>query len=96
MTPEQQLIFDWIGTVPVLVPNWDKRLHQMYDELNAKWFDKSLPPISNNFVCEFCDMPRDTAGIYMDDKDAAAQSTTWRRCGDRIPIPIELAKISRD
>jgi hypothetical protein len=95
MTAEQQLIFDWIGTVPVLVPNWEKRLPQMYNELNAKWFDKSLPPISDNFVCEFCDMPRDTAGIYIDEKDAAAQSTAAVKIRPGIRINSGL-KILRD
>jgi hypothetical protein len=76
MTPEHQLILEWIGTVPVLVPNWEKRLPLMYEDLNAKWFENSLPPISDEFVCEFCDMPRDTTVIYIDEKDAAEQSTS--------------------
>src|SRR3979490_3079119 len=95
MTDEQQLIFDWIGSVPVLVPNWEKRLPQMYDVLNAKWFDKSLPLISYNFVCEFSEMPRDTAGIYIDEKDAVAQSTVDVKIRPGIRINSGL-KILRD
>jgi len=75
MTGEQQLIFDWIGSLPVAVPNWEKRLPQMYEELNAKWFNGAAPILGSTFVCEFCEMPRNTAGIYIDAKRAEAQST---------------------
>jgi hypothetical protein len=74
MTKEQQLIYDWIGTLLVVVPNWDKRLPEMYDSLNKSFFSNSLPPISSDFVCEFCEMPRETGGIYLDAKRAAALS----------------------
>lgn len=86
MNDEQKLIFDWIGTLPVLVPQWEKRLPLLYQELNAKWFQGSLPTLTNNFVCEFCEMPQDTAGMYLDGKAAEAQSTpeTKIRPGIRI------------
>jgi hypothetical protein len=75
MTGEQQLIFDWIGNLPVLVPNWEKRLPMLYEELNATWFDGTLPELTDTFVCEFCDMPQDSAGIFIDAETAAMRST---------------------
>jgi hypothetical protein len=74
MTDEQRLISDWVGTLPVVVFDWDNLLPRMYDSLNAKWFNGSLPPISSAFVCEFCDMPRETAGICIDPARAAKVS----------------------
>jgi hypothetical protein len=75
MTGEQQLIFDWIADLPVRVPNWEKRLPMMYEELNMKWFDGTLPELTDDFVCEFCDMPRDSAGIFIDAETAEMRST---------------------
>lgn len=92
MTDEQKLIFDWIGNLPVAVPNWDERLPKMYQECNAKWFDDSLPALGEDFVCEFCEMPRNTAGIFIDTKKAEAQSTaeTRIRSGIRINAALQV------
>jgi hypothetical protein len=75
MTDEQQIIFDWIGMLPVVVSNWEKRLPMMYEEFNGKWFDGRLPKLSVSFICEFCDMSRDSAGIFIDAETAMLQST---------------------
>ena len=66
MTDEQKLIFEHMDMEPVPVFDWKSELPEMYDRLNAKWFNNSLPPISAVFVCEFCDMPREFAGICID------------------------------
>ncbi len=50
MTDEQQLIFDWIDGLPVIVPNWGIKLPKMYRELNAKFFGNRARPLSANFV----------------------------------------------
>jgi hypothetical protein len=71
MTDEQKLIWDWIGMLPVRVFDWNEALPKLYDSLNANWFKNSLPPISDAFVCEFCDMPRETVGISIDAVRAA-------------------------
>ena len=75
MTEEQRLIYEWIGELPVLVPNWEKRLPEMYEELNETLFQGSLPALGDDFVCEFCEMPQDTSGIFISQKHAAQQST---------------------
>jgi hypothetical protein len=75
MTDEQKLIFDWIDNLPVRVFDWDELLPMIYDSFNARWFNNSLPPISDAFVCEFCDMPSETAGICIDAGRAANVST---------------------
>jgi hypothetical protein len=74
MSDEQKLIFDWIDNLPVRVFDWDELLPKIYDSFNAQWFNSSLPPISDAFVCEFCDMPRETAGICIDAARAAKVS----------------------
>jgi hypothetical protein len=66
MTNEQKLIWEWIGMLPTRIFDWNEVLPKMYDSLNAKWFKSSLPPISDSFVCEFCEMPRETVGICID------------------------------
>lgn len=67
MTDEQKLIFEQIDMEPVSVFDWKDQLPKMYEPFNAKWFNNSLPPISHAFVCEFCDMPREFAGICIDE-----------------------------
>lgn len=47
----------------------------MYEELNMKWFDGTLPELTDDFVCEFCDMPRDSAGTFIDVETAEMRST---------------------
>jgi hypothetical protein len=47
----------------------------MYADLNAKWFNGGLPPLSSEFVCEFIDLPRETAGIFIDANRAKTVST---------------------
>ena len=74
MTEEQRLISDWIGMLPVRVFDWEEWLPKTYDLFNARWFKNSLPQISESFVCEFCDMPRETAGICIDAGRAAKVS----------------------
>jgi hypothetical protein len=74
MAGEQRLIFEWIGGLPIAVFDWDEDLPKMYDLFNTKWFNNSLPPVSDAFVVEFCDMPRETAGICIDAVRAAKQS----------------------
>jgi hypothetical protein len=92
MSDEQRLIFEWIGILPVVIPNWEKRLPELYDELNGKWFDGKLPALTDEFVCEFCPMPRNTAGIFIDAETAQAQSTpeTKIRPGIRINPALEV------
>jgi hypothetical protein len=75
MTEEQRLIYEWIGELPVVVPNWDKRLPEIYGELNTTFFQGVLPSLNEKFVCEFCEMPRDTSGIFLSEEHAAMQST---------------------
>ncbi|MDQ2835202.1 MAG: hypothetical protein M3Y50_15955 [Acidobacteriota bacterium] len=75
MTEEQRLIYEWIGQLPIVVPNWNKRLTEMYEELNTKWFQGVLPALSERFVCEFREMPRDTSGIFISEEHAAMQAT---------------------
>src|SRR5258708_26661053 len=47
----------------------------MYEEVNMKWFDGTLPELTDDFVCELCDMPRDSAGIFIDAETAEMRST---------------------
>ncbi len=75
MTDEQRRIYEWIGELPVVVPNWDKRLPEMYGDLNTRFFQGALPLLSDTFVCECCEMPRDTSGIFISAEHAAMQST---------------------
>jgi hypothetical protein len=72
---ENHLIYEWIGSLPVAVPDWSKLLPAMYAEFNLQYFGGRLPRITDSFVCEFCDMPRNSAGIYIDAETAAKQST---------------------
>ena len=51
-------------------------LPAMYAEFNLKYFGGRLPPITDSFVCELCDMPGNSAGIYIDAERAAQQSTS--------------------
>ena len=92
MTPEQRIISDWLGNRPVIVPNWDKRLPDLYNEFNAEWFNNSLPPLSAEFVCEFCEMPRESAGIFIDAARAKTISTAdiTVRPGIRINSGLQL------
>lgn len=94
MTDEQKLIFDWIGDLPVRVFAWEKQLPKIYDLFNAKWFNNSLPPISDSFVCEFCDMPRETAGICIDADRAAKVSKDGVNVRPGIRINSELQCLS--
>ncbi len=94
MTDEQQLIFDWIDGLPVIVPNWGIKLPKMYRELNAKFFGNTLPPLSASFVCEFCDMPRESAGIFIDATKAVAQSTATVKIRPGIRINSNLKCLS--
>jgi hypothetical protein len=89
MTDEGRLIFEWIGSLPVIVPDWRTRLPRMYDELNAKWFSNTLPPLSELFVCEFCERPRESAGIFIDANKAAEQSSVKIRPGIRINADLK-------
>ena len=57
--------------LPVRVFDWNEALPRLYEQLNAKWFEGSLPAVSEAFVCEFCDMPRETVGICIDPVRAA-------------------------
>ena len=88
------MIFDWIGNLPVIVPNWDKRLPALYNDLNAKWFNKSSPPLSGEFLCEFCDMPRESAGIFIDADRAKAISTADVEVRPGIRINSRLHHLS--
>ena len=94
MTGEHRLIFNWIGSLPVLVPNWEKRLPALYDELNFKHFQGTLPTLCPDFVCEFCDMPQDSAGIYISPENAALQSTkdVTIRPGIRINSALQVLR----
>jgi hypothetical protein len=47
----------------------------MYGELNAARFAIALPELTDDFVCEFCDMPQDAPGIFIDANNAETQST---------------------
>lgn len=94
MTAEQTLISDWIGNLPVTVFDWDELLPKIYDAFNAKWFNNSLPPISDTFVCEFCDMPRETAGICIDACRAAKVSKEGVNVRPGIRINSELQCLS--
>jgi hypothetical protein len=94
MTDEQKLISDWIGNLPVRVFNWDKKLPKMYDFFNEKWFNNSLPPISDAFVCEFSDMPRETAGICLDADRAAKLSKDGVNVRPGIRINSKLQYLS--
>jgi hypothetical protein len=74
MTEEQQLIYNSIDDLPTLVPDWGKKLPEFYNCLNKDWFQSNLPALSDVFVCEFCDMPNETAGIFIDTNRAAKLS----------------------
>ncbi len=75
MTEEQQLIHNSIDNLPTPVPNWGKKLPELYNCFNKKWFQYTLPTLSDAFVCEFCDLPNETAGICIDSNRAASLST---------------------
>lgn len=94
MTDEQKLISDRIGDLPVRVFDWKKRLPKIYDSFNAEWFNKSLPAISDAFVCEFCDMPRETAGICIDADRAAKVSKDGVNVRPGIRINSKLQCLS--
>jgi len=94
MTDEQNLISDWVGNLPVRVFDWDELLPKMYDSFNAKWFNNSLLPISDAFVCEFCDMPRETAGICIDADRAAKASRNGVNVRPGIRINAKLQCLS--
>ncbi len=76
---------------PVSVFDWKDELPKMYDMVNAKWFNNSLPPISPAFVCEFCDMPREFAGICIDEAGAAkiSKGGVTVRLGIRINSKLQ-------
>jgi hypothetical protein len=86
MTDEQKLIFEQMDMEPVRVFDWKDELPRMYDCFNAKWFNNCLPPISPVFVCEFCDMAREFAGICIDEARAAkiSKGRVTVRLGIRI------------
>ena len=91
MTDEQKLIFEQMDMEPVSVFDWKDKLPKMYDMFNAKWFNNSLPPISPAFVCEFCDMPREFAGICIDEAWAAkiSKGGVTVRLGIRINSKLQ-------
>jgi hypothetical protein len=75
MTQESRIIFDWIGELPIVDYDWDKRLPKLYEGLNEKWFNNRLPAVSGSFVVAFCEMPNESAGICIDAHRAREKST---------------------
>jgi len=94
MTDEQKLIYEWIGMTPVIVPDWDRLLPEMYDSFNAAYFNNSLPSLSSTFVCEFCEMPREAAGIFLDADRAARRSTDSVKVKPGIRINSKLKELT--
>src|SRR5882757_5842372 len=91
MTEEQQLIFDVISNVPTSIYDSSVLLHRMYESLNEKWFGSALPQLSETFICEFCGMPREAAGIFLDVNRAQQYSidTVKIRPGMRINSKLQ-------
>jgi len=94
MTEEQKYVYEWIDDLPTFVPDWSKELPAMYQSLNASWFENALPPLSETFVCEFQDMPRESAGIYIGANHAKqlSRNGVTVRVGIRINSKLQCLK----
>jgi hypothetical protein len=91
MTEEEKCVYEWIDNLPTPVPDWRKELPAIYQSFNATWFKNALPALSDTFVCEFQDMPRESAGIYIgvDDATKLSSNGVTVRAGIRINSRLE-------
>jgi hypothetical protein len=72
---EEEIIYQHLDNVPHVVRDPGKQLREDYGIFNEEYFQKSLPHLSESFICVFQEMPGDDAGVYISPDRAEKMST---------------------
>ena len=87
---EEEIIYQYLDNVPRVVSDPSKKLRDDYGVLNKKYFQASLPDLSESFICVFQVMPGDIAGACITSDRAEKFSTKERRIRPGIRINSKL------
>ncbi len=95
MTTEERAVYQSCEDVPFIPFDSHKLLAEYYAIYNKTYFNDSLPPISELFVCTFQALPNDIQGVSIDSERAGMLSTSKATVRPGIRINSKLERFNQ-